>query len=123
MKLLLDNNLSVRLASALNGAGFDAVHVRDLGLAAAEDPDVLATAESDERILVSADSDFGTLLAATRAARPSVVFLRRTNGRRYDEIASSLLTANLPEVADDLRAGAMVVIGQEEMRVRRLPLR
>jgi predicted nuclease of predicted toxin-antitoxin system len=122
VKLLLDNNLSVRLASALNGAGFDAVHVRDLGLAAAEDAAVLATAESDERILVSADSDFGTLLAATRAARPSVVFLRRTNGRRYDEIAS-LLTANLPEVAEDLRAGAMVVIGHEEMRVRRLPLR
>jgi predicted nuclease of predicted toxin-antitoxin system len=122
VKLLLDNNLSVRLASALNGAVFDAVHVRDLGLAAAEDAEVLARAESDKRILVSADSDFGTLLAATRAARPSVVFLRRTNGRRFDEIAS-LLTANLPEVAVDLRAGAMVVIGQEEMRVRRLPLR
>jgi predicted nuclease of predicted toxin-antitoxin system len=122
VKLLLDNNLSVRLASTLNGAGFDAVHVRDLGLAAAEDAEVLARAEADERILVSADNDFGTLLAATRAARPSVVFLRRTNGRRYDEIAS-LLTANLPEVADDLQAGAMVVIGQEEMRVRRLPLR
>jgi predicted nuclease of predicted toxin-antitoxin system len=122
VKLLLDNNLSVRLASALNGAVFDAVHVRDLGLAAAEDAEVLARAESDKRILVSADSDFGTLLAATRAAHPSVVFLRRTNGRRFDEIAS-LLTANLPEVADDLRAGAMVVIGQEEMRVRRLPLR
>lgn len=110
------------MVSALNGAGFDAVHVRDLGLAAAEDAEVLATAESDERILVSADSDFGTLLAATRAARPSVVFLRRTNGRRYDEIAS-LLTANLPQVADDLRAGAMVVIDQEEMRISRLPLR
>jgi predicted nuclease of predicted toxin-antitoxin system len=122
VKLLLDNNLSVRLASALNGAGFDAVHVRDLGLAAAEDAEVLARAESDERILVSADSDFGTLLAATRAARPSVVFLRRTNGRRFDEIAS-LLTANLPAVAEDLRVGAMVVIGREEMRVRRLPMR
>ena len=122
MKLLLDNNLSVRLASALNGAGFDAVHQRNHGIAAAGDAEVLARAESDERILVSADSDFGTLLAATRAACPSVVFLRRANGRRYDEIAS-LLTANLPEVAGDLRAGAMVVIGQEEMRVRRLPLR
>lgn len=35
MKLLLDNNLSPRLADTLSAHGWDVVHVRSLGLAAA----------------------------------------------------------------------------------------
>ena len=41
MRLLLDNNLSVRLVDLLDDAGFDVRHVRFLGLAAARDEAVL----------------------------------------------------------------------------------
>ena len=73
MKLLLDNNVSERLVGLLKPAGWDVVHVRPLGLAAAKDPVVLETAREAGRILVSADTDFGALLAAGRATSPSVV--------------------------------------------------
>ncbi|WP_411742046.1 DUF5615 family PIN-like protein [Raineyella sp. W15-4] len=41
MRLLLDNNLSVRLVELLTAAGHDVEHVRDLGLAVATDAVVL----------------------------------------------------------------------------------
>ena len=69
---------------------------------------------------VSADTDFGALLAAFRASRPSVL-VRRVVGRRVEALAA-LLLANLPEVKEALRAGSVVVIGDDSLRVRRLPI-
>lgn len=62
----------------------------------------------EKRVLVSADTDFGTLLARSGAAKPSVVLIRRTVGRRAAQQAR-LLIDNLPEVQDDLEDGAVVV--------------
>ena len=121
MRLLLDNNLSPRLAEVLNKAGWDAVHVAVLGLRAEPDTVAMQTALDDDRVLVSADTDFGALLAASRASRPSVVLVRRVVGRRVEALAA-LLLANLPEVKEDLRAGSVVVIGDDSLRVRRLPI-
>jgi predicted nuclease of predicted toxin-antitoxin system len=121
VKLLLDNNLSWRLADLLNRAGWDVVHVRALGLEHAKDPVVLETARSQSRVLVSADTDFGALLAASHHAGPSVVLVRRLVGRRADEIAAVLL-ANLPGLEDDLKAGSMIAIGDDAIRIRRLPI-
>lgn len=119
MRLLLDNNLSPRLLPLL--VDHDVKHVREIGLAAAPDDDVLAQAARDARVLVSADSDFGRLLAASQALSPSVVLLRRQDGRRAEDIAR-LLNANLVVVIDELAAGAIVVIGTEDIRVRMLPI-
>lgn len=121
MRLLLDNNLSPRLVDVLAEEGWDVVHVRGFGLQAAPDEVVLWTAREDGRILVSADTDFGALLAASHAAGPSVVLVRRVVGRRVDDLAA-LLAANLPGVAADLDAGSIVVIGDDNLRVRRLPI-
>jgi len=87
----------------------------------ATDPEVLARAVHGSRVLVSADTDFGTLLAASGSSVPSVVLLRISSGRRAEQLAG-LLVANLPPVAEELRAGAVVVITDERVRVRRLPI-
>jgi predicted nuclease of predicted toxin-antitoxin system len=91
-----------------------------LGLRAATDRVVLQVARDDDRVLVSADTDFGTLLAASHETGPSVVLVRRVVGRRVEQLAG-LLLANLPQVADDLHHGSMV-IGDDSMRIRRLPI-
>lgn len=121
MRLLLDENLSEKLVPLFVAAGHDVTHVRQLGLAGTLDPDVLNLAARDDRILVSAATDFGTLLARTHATSPSFVLIRRLIGRRVHEIARVVI-ANLGDVEEDLLAGAVVVLGDETMRIRRLPI-
>ena len=121
MRLLLDNNLSVRLIDVMKPTGWDVIHLRPLGLQAANDPEVLELARSQERVLVSADTDFGALMAATHADKPSVVLIRRLIARRVDEMAAVLM-ANLPAGEEDLRVGRVVAIGDDWLRVRRLPI-
>jgi predicted nuclease of predicted toxin-antitoxin system len=121
VRLLLDNNLSPRLGALLAEKGWNVTHVRSLGLQAAADRIVLHRARADARILVSADTDFGGLLAASHEPGPSVVLVRRVAGRRVEDLAAILL-ANLPVVADDLALGSIVVIGDDSLRVRRLPI-
>jgi len=121
VRLLLDNNLSLRLAEILIMEGWDVAHVGALGLRAASDDVVLSAARDDHRVLVSADTDFGALLAASHEPGPSVVLVRRIVGRRVHELAG-ILIANLPQVEEDLRDGSIVVIGDDSIRVRRLPI-
>lgn len=121
MKFLIDNNLSPLLAEGLKAAGHDAVHLRDLGMQAAPDPAVLQRAQVEERVLVSADTDFGGLLSRSHATGPSVLLIRRLAGRRAAE-QSAIILANLDQVAEDLIAGSVVVIGDDWIRIRRLPM-
>jgi predicted nuclease of predicted toxin-antitoxin system len=102
-------------------AGWDVVHVRELGLKSTPDTEVLARAELDGRVLVSAETDFGTLLAASADPGLSVVLLRIGSGRQPEQVAR-LLIANLPPLTDELWRGAMVVMTDQRIRVRRLPI-
>lgn len=121
MRLLLDNNLSHKLLELLVAAGHDVAHAGDHAMASADDTAVLALAVETRRVLVSADSDFGTLLARSNATSPSFVLVRRVIGRRVPELASVIIE-NLPLVEDDLEAGAVVVLGDASLRIRRLPI-
>jgi predicted nuclease of predicted toxin-antitoxin system len=58
VRFLLDQNRSPRLAVLLRQSGHDAVHTLDLGLAEAEDEQVLAAADDQDRVLVSGDTDW-----------------------------------------------------------------
>ena len=51
-----------------------------------------------------------------------MILLRRQEDRRADDIAA-LIIANLDAVADDLSAGALVVLDNELIRIRSLPFR
>jgi predicted nuclease of predicted toxin-antitoxin system len=121
MRFLVDNALSPDVARGLSDAGHDAIHVRDIGLAAADDPTIFDRAADEDRIVVSADTDFGTLLALGQQGRPSVVLFRGATPRRpAGQLA--LLLANLPSVEGDLLAGAIVIIEPSRVRVRALPI-
>ena len=72
-------------------------------------------------MLISADTDFGALLAYQHADRPSVLLLRRATPRRAVDQAR-LILANLPAIEDDLMEGSIVILSDNRIRIRQLPL-
>ena len=120
MRFLVDECLSTRLVPLLVASGHDATHVNDHRLAGQPDDRVLAMAAAERRVLLSADTDFGEILARSNDPTPSVILFRRSD-RSADALAAILVT-NLDQIADDLDQGAFVVITEDRMRIRRLPM-
>jgi len=120
MKFLIDNALSPILARELNEKGYNALHVRDIGLAAATDPEILDVALREDRIILSADTDFGALLAFRESSKPSFILFRQTDKRPSSQL--KLLTSHLTELEKDLLSGCVVVFEDKRIRIRQLPI-
>ena len=120
MNLLIDEALQDAVAHRLADEGHDTSHVRVLGLAGCTDDEVMALALAEDRVLVTTDTDFGTILALTGAAGPSVVLLRGIGDSTPERVAA--LLAVLPRVEDELSQGAVVVIEEDRYRIRHIPI-
>lgn len=107
MRVWIDAHLSPAIASWMTSAlAVDAVHVRELGLRDARDPDIFEAARTIGAIVMTKDQDFVELVER-RGAPPQVVWLTcgNTSNTRLKEIlliawprASALLGAGEPVV-------------------------
>jgi predicted nuclease of predicted toxin-antitoxin system len=120
MRFLVDQAVSWKVADDLKTHGHDSIHVRDIGLADADDRLILQSAFEQERIIVTQNADFGELLAASSAAAPSVIRLRVHDAHPQNH--TRLVAENLSKIEEPLVAGAIVVIGDKGIRIRRLPI-
>lgn len=107
--------------TALRKLGHDVVHAREAGYHTLLDAEILAHARTQNRIVITFDLDFGDLLAAAGESLPSVVLVRT-----HDQRAGSA-TPRVLDVAErfarELESGALIVVEDARVRLRRLPLR
>ena len=78
MKLLFDENLSPRLVNFLSTPFLGSVHVRDVGLAQADDEAIWTYAKDNGFAIVSKDSDFQQR-SFVSGAPPKVIWIQRGN--------------------------------------------
>ncbi|CAN5817040.1 hypothetical protein BH23ACT8_BH23ACT8_19140 [soil metagenome] len=120
MKLFLDEAVQHRLANLLAEDGHDATHVRLVGMQGAADEEVMAFAVAEGRVLITTDTDFGTLLALSGDARPSVVLLRGI-ADSLEERHAAIVRA-LERIEDELLSGAVALVEPNRVRLRSLPI-
>ena len=119
-KLLLDMNLSPEWVRTSQEQRWDAVHLSTIGDPGAPDREIMDWAASHQYVVFTHDLDFGTMLALSHRAGPSVLQIRAAN-MLPDQLEGSVIAA-LSQHEADLASGALVVVDQSRSRIRVLPL-
>lgn len=120
LKLLVDMNLSPDWVPALRKHGWEAVHWSTIGDPMASDKDIMEWAAAHRYVVFTHDLDFGTMLALSHEAGPSVLQIR-TADTLPDHLQGAVIAA-LNQHEADLSAGALVVVDERRNRARILPL-
>jgi predicted nuclease of predicted toxin-antitoxin system len=120
VKILVDMNLSARWVDVLGEAGIAASHWSAIDPANAPDRALFEYAADHDFVILTHDLDFGTILAVSGSAKPSVIQIRGLDLR--PEKASHRLLAVLWQTTADLIAGALVTLDTQGARIKVLPL-
>ena len=118
--MLVDMNLSPDWIPVLTEAGFEAIHWSSVGEPRATDAAIMEWARTHHCVVFTHDLDFGTLLAHSHSAKPSVLQVRTQD---VDPTGlSAKVIATLRQHHSVLMEGAIVVLDEHRSRVRILPL-
>ena len=120
VQLVVDMNLPIEWVAELARHGWSAVHWSTVGDPRADDSVIMAWALANRYVVFTHDLDFGTLLALTHAAGPSVLQVRSQDVLPED--IGPVVIAALRQHDAALAAGALVVVDTKKSRVRVLPL-
>jgi predicted nuclease of predicted toxin-antitoxin system len=120
LRLLVDMNLSPRWVDVFERHGWTAVHWSTVGDPRASDRTIMDWAREHQHIVFTHDLDFGTLLALTRAAGPSVIQVRAQDV--LPEHLADIVAAAVRRHEQALSAGALIVVDEHTLRARVLPL-
>jgi predicted nuclease of predicted toxin-antitoxin system len=118
---LLNENISPALCAGVDQLGYKAVHVKDIGLLAAKDEAIFEYARQSGDIIITHDLDYSRIHAISGADKPSVILFRIEPVSR--ELIYMFLKNNLDQLKDELEKGAFVVVENDHIRVRELPIK
>lgn len=121
MRWLLDQGLPRTAALILRQHGMDALHVGDLDMARASDPEILLIALQENRIMVTLDADFHALLAMSGAGKPSVIRIRE-EGLKTPALCQLILQLS-NQFAEALATGCVLSTTLTQARLRLLPIK
>ena len=120
-QVLLDQGLPFRAAMMLRKLGWEAVHVRELGMQGAPDVEILEHAAREAQVIVTLDRDFPEILALTAAVSPPVILVRqqRLCAAELAALVGSVWQGNERVLAQ----GCVLKVSARGTRVRLLPLK
>jgi predicted nuclease of predicted toxin-antitoxin system len=121
MKILIDMNLSPKWADVFGAEGWEAVHWSEIGEYGATDQAIMKWARDHGHVVFTHDLDFGSILAFTSAAVPSVIQIRTQN--IMPESVGMIVVDAIKKFMDKLGDGALISIDHSNARARLLPLR
>ena len=119
MRFLADMGVARSVVHRLGDGGHDAVHLLDEGLERLSDQEIFNKAAAERRILRTFDLDFAEIVALSQT-RPVTVILFRLRNARATHVIERLNRA-LHDAGSALIAGAVVVVEDTRLRIRRLP--
>jgi predicted nuclease of predicted toxin-antitoxin system len=120
LKLLIDMNLSPDWVTVFQRYGWLAVHWSGVGNPAATDRVIMDWALANQYVVFTHDLDFGTILAVTQAAGPSIIQVRTQD--ILPTHLERIVVGALQKYEAQLEAGAIVVVDERKSKVRILPL-
>lgn len=120
MNFLLDMGLAQRTALFLRAQGYDAIHLREQGLRRLPDEQIIQKALAEDRIILTHDLDFSRIVALSRGQYPSVITFRLADMRA--PTVNQYLQEVLARFTVELRAGPLISVTEQAIRLRRLPI-
>jgi len=120
VKFLADMGISQKTVEALREWGYEAKHLRELGMMRAPDIEIVQKARSEGRTILTCDLDFGEILALSQLPLPSIIIFRLSDYRPL--VLNPLLMQVLLECEDTINRGALIVIEDHRYRIRRFPI-
>jgi predicted nuclease of predicted toxin-antitoxin system len=117
VKIKLDENITTAAETLLAQYGHEVDTVADEGLTGAADSTVIDACRIDARMLVTFDIGFGDVRAYPPESHSGIVLLRLADQR--PDLTLDVLRRVLTEHTLDGFAGALIVISEDRIRIRR----
>lgn len=117
MRFLADMGISPRTVAFLRSLGHETVRLDEIGLERSSDRDIIACAVREGRVVLTFDLDYPALLALEPANRVSAVIFRTVNAD--PAWINGRLAVCLPLTSDALQEGAIVVVEDARLRIRK----
>ena len=121
IKILIDMNLPPKWIDVFDAEGWEAVHWSNIGDFGATDEVIMKWALDHDFMVFTHDLDFGSILAATSAAAPSVIQVRTQNV--MPESVGNIVVDAVRKFKDELDDGALISVDHKKARARVLPLK
>jgi predicted nuclease of predicted toxin-antitoxin system len=112
--------ISPKTVEFLRSLGCEVDRVSVLGLSRSKDREIIDYAAVNSMVLITMDLDVGRIVALLGRRKPSVILLRLR--KPTVENINKKLSYTLHKTMDKLERGIIVVVEEQRIRVRELPL-
>jgi len=120
MKFIADIHISPQTVKSLVEKGYEVKRITEFLKPNAKDEEILDLALKEESVIITQDLDFSALLAKRGMNKPSVITLKIEVSKPAR--VAEMLERILPKIESELSEGSIVIVEEERMRIRKLPI-